>query len=145
MKKGVNKVDIINQSDVNALSNEFKKKDMLEQVKILVEIGKNFTTMLTEIIKNKNQLANQLMTVYGKRLDQLGNPEYLLQISAEERILCFNESIEIRLAMESLKNKEDKKQDINSKIRIGFGLVSLALLPKVIREIGNVMVKIKKG
>ena len=145
MKKGVNKVDIINQSDVNALSNEFKKKDMLEQVKILVEIGKNFTTMLTEIIKNKNQLANQLITVYGKRLDQLGNPEYLLQISAEERILCFNESIEIRLAMESLKNKEDKKQDINSKIRIGFGLVSLALLPKVIREIGNVMVKIKKG
>jgi hypothetical protein len=143
-------MDLINQPEVKDLESKFEKAPIPKQIQFFLDLSKQFFSEITSINRHQDQLADKIISIYGVRMEQLGDREYLMQLSQEERNQCFNESIEIRLAIESLKSKDDarkskEKKDIEKLIIIGFGAVSVATLPKIIKEIGILLVNIKKA
>lgn len=143
-------MDLIKQPEVNVIKSEFEKAPIPKQIQFFLDLSKQFFSEITSITRHQDQLADKIISIYGVRMEQLGNSEYLMQLSQEERNQCFNESIEIRLAIESLKSKDDarkskEKKDIEKLILLGFGAVSVTALPKIIKEIGTLLVKIKKA
>ncbi len=143
-------MDLIKQPEVNVIKSEFEKAPIPKQIQFFLDLSKQFFSEITSITRHQDQLADKIINIYGVRMEQLGNSEYLMQLSQEERNQCFNESIEIRLAIESLKSKDDarkskEKKDIEKLILLGFGAVSVTALPKIIKEIGTLLVKIKKA
>lgn len=143
-------MDLIKQPEVKVIKSEFEKAPIPKQIQFFLDLSKQFFSEITSINRHQDQLADKIISIYGVRMEQLGNRDYLMQISQEERNQCFNESIEIRLAIESLKSKDDarkskEKKDIEKLILLGFGAVSVTALPKIIKEIGTLLVKIKKA